>query len=45
MQESYIYVSSLESDFWNVNVYFTDQNMIQREDPIEMNFEGLAMQK
>ena len=28
-----------------VNVYFTDQNMIQRGDSMELNFEGLEMQK
>ena len=27
------------------NVYFTDQNIMQRGDPMEMNFEGLGMQK
>ena len=25
----------------HVNVYFTDQNIMQTEDPIELNFEGL----
>ena len=28
-----------------MNVYFTDQNIMQREDPMELNFEGLEMQK
>ena len=28
-----------------MNVYFTDQKIIQREDPKELNFEGLEMQK
>ena len=27
------------------NVYFTDQNIKQNGDPIELNFEGLEMQK
>ena len=26
-----------------VNVYFTDQSIIQRGDPMELNFEGLQM--
>ena len=28
-----------------MNVYFTDQKIIQKEDPKELNFEGLEMQK
>ena len=33
-------VSSLD-----VSVYFTDQNTMQTGDPMELNFEGLEMQK
>ena len=29
----------------HVNVYFTDQNIMQRWYPMDMNFEGLQMQK
>ena len=39
MQEEDICVNWLES------VYFTEQNIMQRRDPIEVNFEGLEMQK
>ena len=28
-----------------VNVYFTGQNKMQRGDPMELNFEGLEIQK
>ena len=28
-----------------MNVYFTDQKIMQREDPKELNFEGLEKQK
>ena len=31
--------------FWHVNVYFTNHNLMQRRDPMELNFEGLKMQK
>ena len=27
----------------NVNVYFTDQKIVQIADPIELSFEGLEM--
>ena len=30
---------------WHVNVYFTNHNLMQRRDPMELNFEGLKMQK
>ena len=33
------------SIYYIVNVYFTDQNMMQMEDPMEFNFEGLEMQR
>ena len=33
------------SIYYLVNVYFTDQNMMQRGDPMELNLEGLEMQK
>ena len=29
----------------HVNIYFTDQNLKQRLDPMEWNFEGREMQK
>ena len=30
---------------WHLDVYFTDQNIIQSGKPMELNFEGLEMQK
>ena len=30
---------------WHVNVYFTDQSRMQRGDSMELNVEGLEMQK
>ena len=29
---------------WLVNVYFADQNIMQRGNPMELNSEGLEMQ-
>ena len=31
--------------FWHVNVYFTVQNIMQRGDPMDLNFEGLELQE
>ena len=33
------------SIYYRVNVHFTDQNMMQRGDSMELSFEGLEMQK
>ena len=30
---------------WHVNVYFTDQNIMQRCDSMELNFDVLEMKK
>ena len=30
---------------WHVNVYFTEQNIMHREDFIELNFEGIKIEK
>ena len=38
-------LTGLKVSFWHVNVYFTDQNIMQRGDPMELYFEGLEMQK
>ena len=42
----YVYVNRLESFFFEyVSTYFTEQNLIQRGDPIEFNFEGLEVKQ
>ena len=38
-------LTGLKASSLPVYVYFTDQNLMQREDPMELNFEGLEMQK
>ena len=30
---------------WHVNVYFIDKNIMQKGDPMELNVEGLEIQK
>ena len=37
--------AGLKVSSWHVSVYFTDQNIMQRGDPMELNFEGLKIQK
>ena len=37
-------LTSLKSHFWHVNVYFTDQSKMQREEAAELNVESLQMQ-
>ena len=37
--------TGLKVSFCHVSVYFTGQNIIQRWDPMELNFKGLEMQK
>ena len=41
-QKKDIYVTGLKVPFLAC-VYFTDQNIIQWKDPMELNFEGLEM--
>ena len=38
-------LTGLKVPLWCVNVSFTGQNIMQRGDPMEMNFEGLEIQK
>ena len=45
MSKKDIYVNRLQSDLWHVNVYLKDQNIMQKKDLMELNFEGLEMQK
>ena len=46
MQRKDIYVNRLGSVYLQyVNMYFTDQNEVEREDHKKSNFEGLEMQK
>ena len=38
-----IYFNRLEKcHLWRVKVHFTDQNIMQRGDPMKLNFEGLG---
>ena len=37
-------LTGLKVYLWDLNVYFTDQNIMQRGDPMGLNFEDLEMQ-
>ena len=34
-------LTDLKMSSWHVNLYFTDQNIMQRGDPMKLNIEGL----
>ena len=38
-------LTRLKVSFLLINVYFTDENIIQRGESMKLNFEGLEMQK
>ena len=45
LQKKDFCVDRLLSYLWHLNVNFTEQNIIQKGDPMEMNFAGLKMRK
>ena len=38
-------LTGLKVSSLHINVYFTDQNIMNLEDPVKLNFEVLEMQK
>ena len=45
IEKDYLCQQAWKCHPWHVNVYFTDQNIMQKEYPMELNFESLEMQK
>ena len=45
LEKGYLYKQAWKCHLWHVNVCFTNHNAMQKEDLMELNFEGLEMQK
>ena len=45
VEKGYLYQQAWKCHIWHVNVYFTNHNVMQKGDPMELNFESLEMQK
>ena len=45
VKKGYLYQQAWKCHIWHVNVYFRNHNVMQKGDPMELNFESLEMQK